>query len=247
VYRARAELADVEQRRAEAVRGQAAAARYLAFLLGRPEDAPAPVFPDSLLDAGPEPSLDAALASALARREELRQADAGVRAAQAQGRLASAAFLPGVALAVDLGVQGDGLRLDGDDDFAVASLTLNWNLYNGGQDAARRGMARLDGERARVRRAEAERQILLQVREAHDAVAQSRDAIRTAEARHAAARRSFELSSRRHAQGLAPQVEFLDARVALTSAALNEILTRYEYLLRRVELERAAALRTFEP
>ena len=37
------------------------------------------------------------------------------------------------------------------------------------------------------------------------------------------------------------ELEFLDARTAFTSAALNRVITRYDYYLRRVALERAAA------
>jgi outer membrane protein len=71
----------------------------------------------------------------------------------------------------------------------------------------------------------------------------ARDAIATAEARLAAARRSFELVRRRYEEGLASQVEFLDARTAFTSAELNRVATTYRYAIRYVDLERAAALR----
>ena len=58
-----------------------------------------------------------------------------------------------------------------------------------------------------------------------------------------AARRGYELVSKKYREGMSSQIELLDARRALTAAALNEILTRYEYATRYVELERAAALR----
>ena len=66
---------------------------------------------------------------------------------------------------------------------------------------------------------------------------------RPARDRVASARRTFELVSRRRAEGAASQIDFLDARTAYTRAELNLILTRQSYAVRAAELERAAALR----
>jgi outer membrane protein TolC len=184
-----------------------------------------------------------AVASALARREELGQAEAGIHAANAGVRLATASFLPDVALALDYGFQGPDLSFGGDDDYAVLSIVLSWSLFNGGRDQARRSAARADAERLRLRRAELEDLVRLEARQAYDAAVVARDAIATAEARLSAARRSFELMRRRYEEGLASQVEFLDARTAFTSADLNRVATVYRYAIRYVELERAAALR----
>jgi outer membrane protein len=85
--------------------------------------------------------------------------------------------------------------------------------------------------------------VRLDVRQAYDAAVVTRDAIATAEARLAAARRSFELVRRRYEEGLATQVEYLDARTAFTTAELNRSATVYRYAIRYVDLERAAALR----
>ncbi|HEV2734789.1 MAG TPA: TolC family protein, partial [Longimicrobiaceae bacterium] len=207
VYRARAERSETQQKLAEAERQRDAAARGLNFLLGRPLDAPVDVLPDSALDAAVEVPLDGALRSALAAREELAQADFGIRAAESQGRLARASYLPGVSLAVDYGVQGQRYRFGPDDDFAVASLVLQWSVFNGGQDAARGQAARLDTERARTRRAELERAVEMQVKQAWEAVASARTARAAADDRLAAARRTFELVSRRYEEGIAPHIE----------------------------------------
>ena len=247
VYRARAEAAETEQRLAEAVRERDAARRAFNFLLDRPLDAAVEAVPDShLVLGGAEVSLDEAVRRALAGREELRQAEHAISAAEAQGRVARSAYLPEVSLAVDYGIQGDRYELNGESDFAVASLVMQWSVFNGGQDAARRRMADLDAERARTRRAETERQVEMQVRQAYEAVSVARAAIATADARLAAARRTFELVSRRYEEGMAPHVEYVDARTAFTSAELNRILTRYEHALRWVELERVAALREMD-
>ena len=250
VLRARADRGEVAQQLAEAEQRRDGARRALGYALGRPDgDAAEDVrlLADSLLDFPLDRlTLDDALRSARARREELTQADAGERVAAAQQRAASAAFYPTAAVAVDYGVQGSEYRFDRRSDVLVASLVVQWNLFSGGQDAARRDQAALDRRRARLTRADAERAIELQVRQAYDAAAVARGAIATADERLAAARRAYELVSRRCQEGLASQLELLDARAAYTRAGLNLILTRYAYATRWVELERAAALRDLD-
>jgi outer membrane protein TolC len=152
-------------------------------------------------------------------------------------------LIPSVAVALDYGFQGQGVRFSSSNDFAAASLVLGWSLSLGGSDFARRSGAKADVERLRLRRAELEDLVRLDVRQAYDAAVVARDAIGTAEARLAAARRSFELVRRRYEEGLASQVEFIDARTAYTNADLNREITVYRYAQRYVDLERAAALR----
>jgi outer membrane protein TolC len=243
VLRARAERGETQQALDEAaVRSQAAMRRFNQ-LLNRGLDTPVEVLPDSVLAFALSVDEDEAVRRALAGREELRQSDAGIAAAESQVRLAGAARLPTVALAVDYGFQGSDYRLSTDDDFAVASVVVQWNAFNGGQTGARRQQARISADQARAGRAQAEQQIELQVRTAYRSAEVARGAIATATDRLAAARRTYELVERRYQEGIAPQIELIDARTAYTSAGLNLILTRYDYAARWVEVERAAALR----
>jgi outer membrane protein TolC len=246
VLRARAERSEVAQQLAEAQQRRDGASRDFNLLLNRPLEAPVDVAPDSTLDVSIDLPLDDLLARARAGREELQQADFGIRATEAKRRVASAAFLPGVVVAVDYGIQGDTYRFDSNHDALIASVALQWNLFNGGRDAAKREQATLDGQRARLAREDVERRVELDVRQAFDAMRVAHDAIATAQDRLAAAQRSFELVSRRFEEGMASQVEYIDARTAYTRAGLNLILTREAYAIRCADLERAAALRPLD-
>jgi outer membrane protein TolC len=246
LFRARADRADVDQRLAEARDAEGAAARAFNHLVGRPLDAPVEEIADSAL-LFPLPSDEAdAVRRALARREEIGGAEAGARAARAAVRAVGAAFLPRVAAALDYGFQGAGVTLDRRRDFAVGSLVVSWDAFNGGRDVARRQAAVADAERARVRAAETRELVILDVRQAYRAAAVARAAIGTADARVAAARSGYSLVQRRYAEGLASQVELLDARTTLTDAELNRVITAYRYARRYVELERASAARTID-
>lgn len=245
VLRARAERSEVQQQLAEAEQQRAAAARAFNVLLDRPLESPIELPSDSTLDIGGGPdslTADELVRHALAARDELRQATFAIDATAAQEKAASAAFLPTVGVAFDYGIQGDEYRFDRNHDALVASVVVEWNAFNGGRDEARRQQAGIAGSQARLARRDLERRIELDVRQAYDAERVARAAIATAQDRVAAAQRGFELVSRRHAEGLASQIEFIDARTAATRAALNLILTRQSYAVRRADLERAAAL-----
>lgn len=243
VLRARADRSEAEQQLMEARDDLAAATRSLNQLAGRPLDAPLEAIADSLLIHPIPLERDAAVAHALDHREELAALEAGAGAADAGARVARSAFLPSVSLALDVGYQGRNISFTKDNDYIIGSVVVSWNLFNGGGDLARLDAARAEGERLRAERRDAGQKVRLDVLRAWDAAAVARAAIVTADDRLSAADRAYELVRRRYDEGLAPQVELIDARTALTSARLNRSVTLYRYAARLVDLERAAALR----
>jgi len=247
LFRARAERSDVEQQLAEARTRRLAAAREVNRLLQRPLDAPIADVPDSALVFPLDLSADDAVTRALAVREELAQADAGARTADAAVRAATAGFLPSVAVSVDYGFQGPDVTFSRATRYWTASVVASWSLFSGGGDAARRAAAREDGERARLLRRDLEARIAAAARDAWDAAATARAAIATAAARLESARRTFELVRRRYQEGVASPIEFVDARTGYTNAELNQALTDYRYAIRWVVLERVAGLRDLTP
>lgn len=246
VSRARADLAELRQRILEGGRDRDGARRRLNELLARPPERDVALLADSLLAFPDLPSLEAALAGARANHESLSLADAEITTARARRRLAGAAFLPRLAVAADYGFTGDEFRLSRDDDVVAGTILLQWNLFRGGSDRARRDEATLALERARIARAEQEAVLEREVLDAWQAARTARDAIPAAEARENAARRTFELVRRRYDEGLAAHLEFTEARSALTAAELNATITRYQAAARWVDLERAAALRVLD-
>jgi len=243
VLRARAERSDLLQQLADARRQRDAARRSFNLLRNADGDSEITLAADSTLLATDTLSLDALVSFALSHREELQQADGGIRLARAQGRIASAALLPSVALSASYGVQGDRYRFNRQSDVALANFVLSWNLFNGGQDMARREQASFARDEATYRRRESERGVRVQVANAYDAVVAARASLLSANDRYESSRRAFTLVERRFAEGLATPIDFLSARAAFTNAALNQVITRYTVASRSVDLERAAALR----
>ncbi len=240
--RARAELSEAQQREAEAAQLADATRQSFNMMVGRSISDSVTMLPESALGLDALPTLEAALSAGLNGREELRALDAGKRAADAQGAVARGSFLPNLAVALDYGVQGNEYRFNRDADFALVSVVASWNLFNGGRDAARVQAAQLEAERYSLQGQDARRGVELQVRLAWQAAAVAKQAIETAAAQQDAAERTYQLVSRRAEEGLASPLELSEARVSRTAAQLNAVFTTYDYYLRRVELDRAAAL-----
>ena len=248
VLRARDELLDVQQQQHAAENGAAQAASYLNFLLNRPLTTPLepaaldePAFARALAAAAALPELSAASAAARLARPELRQLDQAGVAASAQLRIARAAWRPSVALGVDAGSEGADYGFGREYNYVAASLVLNWTLFDGGARSAAVAQARIASRRAENERAAATQQVELEVQRALDHLRTARVSLDAATTRAAAARAAFRIASRKRDAGMLSQVEFLDARNALTTAELNLNWTRFDLLQRDAELEHALA------
>ena len=241
VLRARAEWLDVQQQQRDADNAVAQARSYFNFLLNRDllhdieaTDAPAD------LQSG-DAALEQLWGAALARRPELAQLEQLQRATTEQVRIARQQRWPTLVLALDGGVQGEDYRAGDGYNFATASVVFTWRLFDGGADAARVREARVAEQQLVLREEELAQQIRLEVQQAFDRLVAARDSLSTALARAEAARAGFRIASRKRDEGVISQVEFIDARSALTRAELNLNLTRFEVLARRAELEYATS------
>jgi outer membrane protein TolC len=241
VLRARAELLAVDQQLREAQNGQAQARSYLNFLLNRDLDAALePAEPADEI-ARTAADLGALRSAALENRPELAQLDRVAAAAGAQVDIARAARKPTLALGADAGTQGENYEFGRGRNFATLSLLLNWTLADGGRRRAEQRAANATEQRARTQRDELAQQVQLEVQQALDRLSTTIDSLRTAEARAEAAQAGFRIASRKRDEGAISQVEFIDARAALTGAELNLNLTRFQLLGRQAELDYATA------
>ncbi|MGE0442156.1 MAG: TolC family protein [Gemmatimonadales bacterium] len=238
VLRTRADRSEGAQLLLEAEQARDAAGRALNRLARRPLDAPLPEVTDSTFAVPVPASLDVAL-GAVGGRAELAAAEAAVGGAAAARRVALAASVPAVQVALDYGWQGDSWRFTSDRDFAQLTVQARWTPFAFGRNALRRTEARLDAERAELARDEMRDQLTLEVTEAWEAFGTARAATEPARDRAAAAVRNLELVRRRWDEGVATHLELVSARAAATAAEVQEIVSRYQLAQARVALVRA--------
>ncbi len=168
--------------------------------------------------------------TAVGRRAELHELDAGVAAAGESERAARAAFKPQLALAVDAGTQGEDWNYGDHDPYVMASVIVRFNLFNGGGDRAAVRAARARRAVLAAGRALAEQQIRIEVQEALTDLEVAEASLATAGRRVEAAAAAYAIVAKKRDLGQVSPAEYLDAQRALTQARLNGNVTRFEAL-----------------
>ena len=213
---------------------------HLASSMGMSQPVTA-ILAQEALPAALPPDASTFLAQAFAQRADLKAAiareDSALRFAAAERRLRYPT-LNVIGTAGEIPYHDHTLH----DDYAAIGFNLNIPVLNGGLFAARRNEAQLEA-RARTQDVnEAKLEVIEQVRDkwyqANEAfrsldvsarlVAQSKEALRLAEARYEA--------------GLGSIVELNEAQLSETSAEITAASANYDYLTRRAELDYAAGL-----
>ena len=243
VYQAEGALADALAQRREAERQRSLTERALAQLTGRLD---LKLTSDKLggdlfalpLPPTPPPGLPSTL---LARRPDIRSAEATMIAANALIGVARAALFPTISLTASLGAQSAELSELLTSGAGVWSLGLAAlaPIFDGGRRQAR-------VEQAQARRAQAlagyQRSIETAFREVADALAsveQSAGAEADLDARLQAARNALELSNERYRAGYSPFLEVLDAQRTANDAELAFVRNRQARLAFSVDLMRS--------
>ncbi|MBD3289883.1 hypothetical protein GF337_13840 [candidate division KSB1 bacterium] len=242
VFRAEAELAELEQKKLAAEKDQKLAAAYFNFLLNRQFSENIVTVENTRQNFDLSMDLDQLTDLALENRPEFRQLEFAVNAAQNGIRLSKTSFVPNVVGVVDYGFQGEKYRFTEEDDFWMASAVLNWNLFNGGQDKAKYQQAVLQKKELETRLHELRQQVKLGVQQAYDEVTVAAKSLVSTEKRVTSARKSFNIVNKKYKQGMAPHIEYLNSRTTLTNAEIAHIIARFDYQIKIAELERAAAL-----
>jgi outer membrane protein len=244
VYRARAELAELKQQ-TEAQRDSAVSAAYFNFLLNRSQDTNIVRDASKLTDISP-PNLETAQQNARVHRDEFLQLQNALQIATQQIGLSRSAHLPNINFVYDYGFEGETYNFDGNHDFWMASVVLSWNLFDGFQKQARTQQQKLNKRKMETQQDELVQQIALQVRRAYHELSAAIQAEKAATERVESAQQSFYIVNRKYEEGLAPQIEFLDARNTRTRAEIQHLITTFTIHIRLAELEHASAMYVLE-
>ncbi len=241
VYRAQAELSEIKQQLADAENNEKLAKAYFNFLLNKDLESEIKIDASVMFSQSNEVDFDESISLAVSNREELKQLESAIDASDNNISLSKSNYLPGVSLAVDYGFQGEEYKFSSDDDYWMASVVLNWNLFNGFQDKAKVEQAEWSKKENEAKLNEVLKQIKLQVRTAYYNLDVAQKTITTANDRLTTSEKSFEIVSKKYKEGMVAQIEFLDARTSLTQAEINKIVTEYDYLVKKAEFEKVTA------
>lgn len=239
VYRAEAELSNLFEQKLEIGMNKTLAQSYFNFLLNREQDS------EIIVSGGFSkfiiPDKTEALNNALQSRRELALLNAAIKTQDSKKSLEQSNYYPGIVLAVDYGFQGEEYKFTSEDDFWMASLVMQWNIFSGFRDRAKVEQTEIEKKTLALQLNQLLEQIKMEVNEAHFSL-QTADQKRTsAEKRLMLANKTFEIVSKKYKEGMASQIEFIEARTRKTEAEINKTTAQFDYESAIAEFERVTA------
>jgi len=178
-------------------------------------------------------------------REELNQIKQAISATSNSAEIVRSKFFPGVNAVLDYGYQGVEYNFGKDNDFWMASVVLQWNLFRGFQDKAKLEQVYLEKKKLSAKEEEIKNQIELEVERIFDNLSVARKTIDVARKQVESAQASFKIVRKKYEEGVSAQIEYLDAQTTLTNAAINEVISEYDYYITYADFERIIALYEF--
>jgi len=159
--------------------------------------------------------------------------------------LARSSFLPKVNLVLDYGWYEDKYRFDPDDDYWMLMGLASWEIF-----AGTRNLARYKQSKAGYRQAEHELKAFgdgleLQVTQAYLDLQEATGRLDMALRALASAEENYRVNEASYREGMATQVDKIDAQMTLTEARVNYASTRYEIYKVQARLESLMGLMPF--
>ena len=188
--------------------------------------------------AGPEYPLEAYRHIAAETRAEIRQAELTRRLSHTEKQIAGSAYWPRVAF--EGIVEADRQNFSGKGGaYWFTAVTLNWNLWNGGETKARVEEARFAEARADALQKRSNSAVYLNVRKAYFDLQSAAQRVEVASAASAEAEEGNRIIQNRHQAGLTTITELLRSETALTTARTRYFAAVYDYRVAAAALEHA--------
>jgi outer membrane protein TolC len=187
----------------------------------------------------PEGTLEEYRRLAAERRPEMRQSDLAQRLARAEQQIAVAGYWPQVAFQGIVEADRQNLFSKGGGNW-LTTVTLRWDLWNGGETKARVDQARFAEARAEAMRKHADSAIHLEVRTAYLDLTAAAQRVEVASAAAAEAEEGHRIIRNRHQAGLITVTELLRCEVALATARTRRLAAVYDHRIAIAALEHAA-------
>ena len=204
---------------------------YFNFLLQRASDEPIQidsqlVFAEPLAPVGPE------------MREEIAQLKIAKEAGTLLVNLEEARRRPVIGAQLDIGSQGFDFKWGG---YVLLGLSLEVPIWNWGRQKLQVQKAQVESMQLDERLRYSERALQLEMEKAQNDFQAARAAWESYPAQLAAARRYYQQTLRRYEEGMASQIELIDAQTSLYVLEVQQTIAYYGVFVRFAEMERGWA------
>jgi outer membrane protein len=201
-------------------------------------DVPVRAVPDTTLP--PLPDTTGLRSAAIESAPQVRQADALARAARAQVWVSRAAYWPTFSTSLAKGYSGleapwtSGSQFP--DNWSVR-FSLNWTLFNGFAREQNVTNSSVQRDNAAAEAADTRRAVNATMTQAISGLQTASAELDIARANLAAATEDMRVQQERYRVGASTILDLLTSQAALTTAAVNVVQTRFNYLISRATLE----------
>ena len=182
-----------------------------------------------------------AVSRALKNRPELKIVRSRVEIAERSLTLAKAGRLPTFAVTADYNLASNSLSLEGhvSDNTFNAFLVVSLPIFDGFKTKSRIARSRSEIRQAGISLAQLEEAIELEVRSSLLDLQASRESLRSQEKSVGVAEEGLRIANDRYVQGLATNLDVMDAQLALTTARNNRLQALHDLSLATASLERS--------
>lgn len=246
VYKAEAELSKIIQQQSESEKNSNLAKAYLNFLMNRDLEEEILTDDNSYEEEQMFGEFEELEKNAVLSREELSALNMAIQASDNGISAAKSSYYPAISLVFDYGFQGEEYKFTDKDDYWMASVVMQWNIFRGLSDKAKTEQSKISKMEIEMQKAEAENKIKLQVREAYYNLIVAKEAVTTTSKRQRSSELSFKIIEQKYSEGMSPQIEFLDARNTLTQSQIEASVAKFDYRIKMAQLEYAAAILKLE-
>lgn len=239
IYSSQLELQKLNQQKSVAVKNMKSAQAYFNFLLDKDLNSEIKV-DTNIQTAFTNFNLSALQDTASSKRHEIQMLDIYSNLADKKIKLYKSQTLPDIYANVDYGFQGEEYKFDNQNDFMLASLVLQWGLFKGLKNTRELQKAEIEKDIIELEKDEVYKKIRLEVQQSYYELQAAQEAVQTAKIRLKTAKAAFKIVDKKYQNGQAGLLEFQNARNEMTSAEINLIISKYDYLIQQAEFERVS-------
>ena len=201
-------------------------------------DQPVRAFPDSAFP--PLPDTTTLRAEMIDSSPQVRQAEAEARAARSQVTVAHAQYWPTLSASYSNGYSGTTAPWSTTQGYAnnwALRFSLSWTVFDGFAREANQASASVQRDVAEANAADLRRQVNAQLTQQLAAVTTAYAQFGITGANVAAATEALRVTQERYRLGAGTLLDLLTAEANMTQAQVNQVESRYTYLIARAQVE----------
>ncbi len=239
VLKARTAISEIEEKQAAATEKIQRARAGFNFLLNRELESEIKIDKkyDSIAQMIPKTGHD----EENIHREEIKQAKSAVEAQNFNEKLEKSDYWPELSFVLDYGFQGKEYEFNHNQDFYIASFVLQWPIFQGFRRKAEIQEAKIQHRQSQLVLEKVKKQIQIEVSNAYYALNAAYKKYQATSRKLTSTRKTWEMIDKKYRQGMINQLEHMDAMEKYRNAQEQEAIARYDFYIKKAQLEKAAA------